>query len=124
MLSNYFMVGAGGFLGAIARYTISGWCARIFGAYFPAGTLMVNFLGSFFLAFLITIMVERTLVASTWRLFWTIGFLGAFTTFSTFAWETMAFIKEGSAFLAICNVLGNIIFCLLAIKLGMILARI
>ena len=118
------MVGAGGFLGAIVRYTVSGWCARIFGAHFPAGTFVVNFLGSFFLALVITIMVERTLITSSWRLFWAIGFLGAFTTFSTFAWETMALMKEGSMFLALFNVAGNITFCLIAVKLGMILAEI
>lgn len=120
---HLLIVGAGGFLGAIARFLVSGWCARTCGIQFPVGTLLINVSGSFLLAFIITLLVERLLAAPEWRLFWGIGFLGAYTTFSTFAWETDALFREGSFLLAAGNIAGNVVFALVAIKLGTIIAR-
>ncbi len=120
---HLLIVGAGGFLGAIVRYLISGWCAKACGTRFPAGTLLVNVTGSFLLALIITLLVERLLAAPEWRLFWGIGFLGAYTTFSTFAWETDALVREGSFLLAAGNIMGNVVFALIAVKLGTMLAR-
>lgn len=123
MPHHLLIVGTGGFLGAITRYLVSGWCAKACGTRFPAGTFLVNISGSFLLALLITLLVERLLAAPEWRLFWGIGFLGAYTTFSTFAWETDALVREGSFLLAAGNIAGNVVFALIAVKLGTMLAR-
>ena len=120
---KYLIVGTGGFFGAIARYAISSWIAARLGIRFPLGTLTVNVTGSFFLALFITLMLERLMAGAGWRLFWAVGFLGAYTTFSTFAWETDALVREGLHYMAIANVLANVAAGLLAARLGLFIAR-
>ncbi len=120
---NLFMVGAGGFLGAITRYVVSGWLAASMGTRFPAGTLAVNVSGSFFLALFITLVLERLMAGPAWRLFWAVGFMGSYTTFSTFAWETDALIRDGMWFMAGANVAANMLAGLLAARLGIYLVR-
>lgn len=111
-------------MGAITRYAVSGWITSLFGYRFPLGTFFVNVTGSFFLSLFLTLAVEKLLIAPQWRLFWAIGFLGAYTTFSTFSWESDALIREGAWCMALGNVLANVFAGILAIKTGMVLARI
>ncbi|HID98027.1 MAG TPA: fluoride efflux transporter CrcB [Thermodesulfobacteriaceae bacterium] len=115
---RYIIIGAGGFLGAVARYAVSGLLTARLGSRFPYGTMFVNITGSFFLAFFVTLFLERLLIGPNWRLFWAIGFLGAYTTFSTFAWETDALLRDGAWSTALVNVLGNMLAAIIAVRLG------
>ena len=123
-MDHLFLVGAGGFLGAVARYLVSGWISQLSPGRCPWGTFAVNVTGSFMLAFLVTVVLERLLSGNNWRLFLGIGFLGAYTTFSTFAWETDSLVRQGSWLLAAANVGGNVAAALVAARIGLILARI
>ena len=116
------LVGAGGFLGALGRFLITGWFqART--ENFPYGTLAVNLIGSLALGFLVTALAERLLADSSFRLLAMVGFLGAFTTFSAFSYET-ALLWQGGRWLALCANIGlNVGGCLLATALGILAAR-
>ena len=116
------LVGAGGFLGALGRFLVSGWFqART--EHFPYGTLAVNVIGSLALGFLVTALADRVLTDSSLRLLAMVGFLGAFTTFSAFSHETVL-LWQGGRWLALCANIGlNVGGCLLATALGILTAR-
>ena len=116
------LVGAGGFLGALGRFLVSGWFqART--EHFPYGTLAVNLIGSLALGFLVTALAARVLADSSLRLLAMVGFLGAFTTFSAFSHETVL-LWQGGRWLALCANIGlNVGGCLLATALGIFAAR-
>ena len=120
---KWFLVGLGGFLGALARYTVSGWFLRL-GGTFPWGTLAVNLLGSFGLGFLMTLAGETLLISPEVRLFLAVGFFGAFTTFSTFAYETERLLSETEWVLAAANVAGSLFLAIMGVKVGALLARV
>ncbi|MDQ3831030.1 MAG: fluoride efflux transporter CrcB [Candidatus Tectomicrobia bacterium] len=118
----YLLIGIGGFLGANARYLVAGWITARLGASFPYGTLVINVSGSFILGFFLIFISER-LVHANWRLFFAIGFLGAYTTFSTFSFENFALIQERSYVLALANMLGSVFLGLMAVVAGIVVAR-
>ena len=122
-MANIVSIGLGGFLGAIGRYYISGVFYRWWGTGLPYGTFAVNIIGCFFLGFVMTLTEERFLVNPVIRSFLAIGFLGAFTTFSTFSFETLMLIRDGSFFAAVENILLSMVIGLVAIYLGIVLAR-
>ena len=119
----YLLIGIGGFLGANARYLVGGWIAERYGTSFPYGTLIINVSGSFMLGFFLVIISERLLAHPNWRLFFAIGFLGAYTTFSTFSFESLALIQERSYLLALTNMVGSVVLGLIAALGGMAIAR-
>jgi CrcB protein len=119
----YLLIGIGGFLGANARYLLGGWIAERYGTAFPYGTLVINVSGSFILGFFLVFISERVLAHPHWRGFFAIGFLGAYTTFSTFSFESLALIQERSYLLALANMVGSVILGLTAALVGMIMAR-
>lgn len=122
-MEKYWLIGLGGFLGANARYLVSGWAAERWGASFPFGTLLVNVTGSLALGFFLTLANERALIDPRWRLFLAIGFVGAYTTFSTYAFESFAFLGEGQGWLALLNLFSNNLISLVGVLLGSALAR-
>lgn len=92
---NWLLVGTGGFLGAISRYGLSRLMNNLFPfAFIPLGTLLVNILGAFLLSFMMTISVNKFSIPSNIIIFFGTGFLGAFTTFSTYTYETIALFNE------------------------------
>lgn len=99
------LIGFGGILGANARYAVSVWAARRIGTSFPYGTLIVNLTGSLLLGFMSTAIVVRIASEPEVRLLVSVGFLGAYTTFSTFAFESVGLIRRGAYALAAANVL-------------------
>jgi len=113
---------AGG-IGAVGRYAISGWTHRLFGTRFAYGTLVVNVLGCFLLALLMEAALDANVVPRSLRIPLSVGLLGAFTTFSTFGYETIRYFEDGAAILALTNVAANIILCLAATWSGLITAR-
>ncbi len=120
---NILMIGAGGFLGAISRYLLSSWVGQRLGRTFPMGTFAVNILGCFIIGLLMTLFTDKFLMSYRWRLFLIIGFVGSFTTFSTFEYETGALLHDGEWFMAAMNVVLSLFIGFIALKAGEILAR-
>lgn len=127
VLAKVLWVSLGGVLGANARYWLGGWAQQRWGAGFPYGTLAVNLTGSFALGLLMALLTERRVVpaAPQLRLALGIGFLGAYTTFSTFTYESLALAEAsawapGLAYLA-ASVLGGLLAVWLGLRLGRIL---
>jgi CrcB protein len=94
-MTNYLIIGLGGFFGAIARYVVSLWVGQNWGRIFPLGTFIVNISGCFLISLLMSLFTERFMVNPQVRLFLVIGFLGAYTTFSTFEYETGNLVRDG-----------------------------
>ncbi len=120
---NYLIIGIGGFLGAIARYAIGVWIGQKWGRSFPLGTFVINVSGSFFIGLLMSLFTERLMVNPQWRLLLVVGFLGAYTTFSTFEYETGRLIKDGEWLVASMNVVFSVIAGFIALKIGEIIAK-
>lgn len=118
------LVGAGGFLGSILRYVLSGWVHRILdNPWFPYGTLVVNVTGSLAIGFLAGLADSRSLFSSEARLFVFIGLLGGFTTFSSLTIETFSLARSAQLLAAAMNVTLQIFLGLVAVWLGNLLAR-
>lgn len=117
------IVGIGGFLGAIARFLATKLSAKMFGSYLPYGTLAVNIGGSFLLGLFYTLIAHKLPVSAHTRMFIGVGFMGAFTTFSSFSVETLNLAKNGNYALALANVALNVILSLSAAYAGMALAK-
>ena len=119
-MSLWLLIGLGGFIGALLRYWISGWIQGS-GLAFPWGTLGVNFIGSFFLSLLMYLSETRGMFDEQTRIFLSIGLLGAFTTMSTFSYETFRMIEQKEVLLVGLNITGTVVLTLLAIYLGKLL---
>lgn len=122
-MQNLFIVGIGGFLGAIARYVVALWIGQNWGRSFPLGTFIINISGSFLIGLVMPLFTERFMVNPQWRLFFAVGFLGAYTTFSTFEFETGGLIRDGEWILAMLNVVLSVVAGFMALKLGDIIAK-
>lgn len=122
-MKNYLLIFLGGGLGAFARYWLSGAVYRILPADFPYGNLVVNMIGCFLIGVLLSSMDERFLIQPAFRVFLTIGILGGFTTFSSFAYEPLALFRDGESLLASVNILSTVIGCLGATWVGMQLGK-
>jgi CrcB protein len=118
---NLLLIGLGGFLGAVLRYLIGGWIQDGFLS-FPVGTLTVNATGSFILSLIMYLSEYEGLFGDNARIFLTIGFLGSFTTMSTFSYESFRFLEQKEIFLFALNLVGTIISTLLAVYLGRVVA--
>jgi CrcB protein len=94
-MEKFLLISAGAMLGANARYWIGDWVAQKWGAGFPIGTLIINLSGSLLIGFFMTLATERLMLDSRWRLLFAVGFLGAYTTFSTYTYESFTLILEG-----------------------------
>ena len=117
------LIGLAGLAGTLCRYGLSGLVARRFGETFPTGTLIVNVLGCFLAGFLYYLFQERFLVGEVVRTAVMIGFLGGFTTFSSFALQTLTLLRDGEVFLSILNIAISNAAGLLMVWVGYSLAR-
>ena len=124
MLKNFLAISSAAMVGANLRYLLSRIAARQLGPVFPYGTLFINIVGSFIVGFFIIWTTERVLIDPRWRLLVVIGFCGSFTTFSSFAFETMAYFEQGQWGLMVVNLLSNNLLCLGAALAGMSLGRV
>jgi len=122
-VNDFLVISLGAILGANARWIISRYAARMIGTVFPYGTLIINVSGSFVVGFFMIWATERVLLDPRWRLLIVVGFCGAFTTFSSFAFETIAYFEQGQWLLMAANFLSNNLLCLGAALSGMALAR-
>jgi fluoride exporter len=117
----WFIVGAGGFIGAILRYSLGGWIQKGIGS-FPLGTLVINFTGTLALALIMYSSEYGGVFSQEERMFLTIGVMGAYTTMSTFSYESFRLFEEGQVSLFALNVLGTFASCILAVYLGRMIA--
>jgi CrcB protein len=116
-------IAGGGALGALARFYASTGVYRLLGREFPWGTLVVNSVGSFLMGLLFVLFLERLASGPEMRSAVLVGFLGAFTTFSTFSMETLTLIEQGLPGRAFLNIGASVLLCLLACWLGVVLGR-
>jgi len=117
------LIGVGGFLGAIGRFYVSKGTMALIGSKIPYGTLAVNVIGSFLLGLVFVLSVEKLVISDNMRMLIAVGFLGAFTTFSTFSVETLYLIEDGAYASAFIYIASNLVLSLVAAFLGMWLGR-
>jgi CrcB protein len=121
---DFLTISLGAIVGAFSRYVFSRMAAKYIGSAFPYGTLIINITGSAIVGFFMIWATERALLDPRWRLLIVIGFCGSLTTFSSYAFETMAYFQQGQWALMLGNVLSNNLLCLAAALGGMALARV
>jgi CrcB protein len=120
---NYLIIGVGGFMGAIIRYILGVWIGQKWGKSFPLGTFVINVSGSFLIGLIMTLLTEKLMVNPQWRLLLVVGFLGAYTTFSTFEYETGNLLKDGEWMFAAMNVVLSVFLGFAALKIGEVIAK-
>ncbi|MDE0748081.1 MAG: fluoride efflux transporter CrcB [Porticoccaceae bacterium] len=120
---HWLAVAVGGALGSMARYALSTWIFQASSHKFPYATLTVNVLGSFVMGVLFVIIVEKAALPSEMRSLLMIGFIGAFTTFSTFSLDALGLWQNGHLFMALLYTLATVILCLIAISSAIWLTR-
>lgn len=115
---KYFMVGIGGFAGAIARFWLGAYVADRMGTRFPYGTFLINISGSFLIGLFLTLMAEKAHWSPQWRYLIPVGFIGAYTTFSTFEYETLRSVQDGQVLMAFLNVTLSVVIGFIAVLGG------
>jgi len=120
---KYLLILLGGGVGSPARYVVGSAIATRFGTRFPAGTMLVNVTGCFLIGLTMTLLTERLQPHPYWRLALVVGFLGGYTTFSSFEWETYSAVREGGLWIGLVNVVGSVTLGYAAVWLGALLAR-
>ena len=120
---KYLLILLGGGVGSLARYVVGSAVAARFGTRFPAGTMLVNVTGCFLIGLTMTLLTERLQPHPYWRLALVVGFLGGYTTFSSFEWETYSAVREGGLWIGLGNVVGSVTLGYAAVWLGALLAR-
>jgi CrcB protein len=122
MLRTALLIGLGGFVGANLRYWLGGWIAQKIGVLFPIETMLINISGSFALGLFMTLALHYTW-SPEWRQAIAIGFLGSFTTYSTYEYESLRLLQEGAWVKAGLNLFGSLALGLIAVILGVALGR-
>jgi CrcB protein len=117
-LIKYLLIGAGGFAGAIARYWVGTAVTQRIGLRFPFGTFVVNVTGCFLIGFFMHLLAERGVLDLHWLYVVVIGFIGAYTTFSTFEYETMRELLDGQFTIGVLYVFSSILAGLVMIRVG------
>ena len=120
---KYLLIVVGGGAGSLIRYLVGTSVMTRFGARFPLGTLVVNVTGCFLIGLLMTLLTERFSPSTNWRPLLIYGFLGGYTTFSSFEWETFSAVRDGGMWVGLANVVGSVAFGYAAVWLGAALAR-
>jgi fluoride exporter len=122
-VKDFLVISVAAIVGANLRYLLSRFAARELGSVFPYGTLGINIVGSFIVGLFVIWTTERALVDPRWRLLVVVGFCGSFTTFSSYAFETMSYFEHGQWGLVLANILTNNLLCLGGALAGMAVAR-
>jgi len=120
---RYVIIAIGGALGALSRYALGGVVQNWSGPRFPYGTLVVNVSGCLMMGVVMTLLTERPLVHPNWRYLVPVGFIGAYTTFSTFEYETFRAVEQGDWLVALANVVVSVLVGFAALAAGVIGTR-
>jgi fluoride exporter len=122
-MEKFLLISIGAIFGANTRYWLGDWIAQKWGAFFPLGTLIINISGSFFLGLLMTLATERWVVDPRWRLLLGVGFLGAYTTFSTYTYESFMLLLKGQWVAGLLNLFGSMFLGTAAAGLGIFIGK-
>ena len=117
------MIALGGALGAVSRFLLGNAVSKAIGSALPYGTFVINVIGCFAMGLLMTLIVDREMLPAAWRLFLCVGFLGGFTTFSSFGYEALMMLTEGRLLAVLAYVGGSVALGLVAAGLGVLCAR-
>lgn len=120
---NLLLIALGGASGAVSRFMLGNAVSKAIGSALPYGTFVINVVGCFVMGLLMTIIVDRELLPAAWRLFLCVGFLGGFTTFSSFGYEALMLLTEGRLLAALTYVGGSVVLGLAAAAAGVLCAR-
>jgi len=121
-LIEYMAVGAGGIFGAMARYFVTLASHAVFDTDFPVGTLIINLTGSLFLGWFAVMTETRIILPAAFKLAIAVGFVGAYTTFSTFCLDSTKLLQGGAYYQFAFNVVGSVVLGLVAVRVGMLIA--
>ena len=116
------MILVGGAVGSLSRYFVGSAIMTRFGGRFPLGTIIINVSGSFLIGLTMTLLTERFKPHPNWRFVLVIGFLGGYTTFSSFQWESLSLVKDGGRWLGLVNLIGSVVLGYLAVWFGALVA--
>ena len=122
-MQKYLLIAAGGALGSIARYWVGSTIGGRLGTRFPYGTFVINITACVIIGFSLTYLGKRVDLSPAWRFFLPIGFIGAYSTFSTYEWETLSTLRSGAFALAALYAVGSLLAGLAAVWLGAMLAE-
>ncbi len=120
---QYLAVAVGAMLGANLRFVVGNWAADRFGVEFPYGTLIVNISGAFAIGIVLAFIGERAGIDPLWRLFFATGFLGGYTTFSSYTWEVLSLVQDGDFLSAALYLLASNTVGLFGVWLGTLIAK-
>ena len=120
-MDRYLVVLAGAGFGGLARYVAGSWIMLKYGGRFPLGTLFINVSGSFLIGVLMTLLTERLNPHPNWRLFLVVGFLGGYTTFSSFEYEIFQSVRDGARWMAMLYLTGSVLLGYLGVWMGALL---
>ena len=123
-MQKYLLIALGGALGSMARYWVGSMVANRMGTKFPFGTFVINITACVIIGFSLTLLARRVDINSAWRFLVPVGFIGAYSTFSTYEWETLSTIRSGAFFLAALYAVSSLILGLAAVWGGSMLAEI
>jgi CrcB protein len=122
-VTKYVMVALGGAIGAVTRFVLGAYIGERMGTRFPYGTFVINCSGSFLIGLTLTLLTERTTLSPNWRYLVPVGFIGAYTTFSTFEYETLVNMQDGQLATAGLNIVLSVAVGFLAVWLGVLAGR-
>ncbi len=122
-MSKYMYIAVGGALGAIARFWVDSAVAMRLGTKFPYGTFVINMTACVVIGFTLTFFARRTDLNPAWRFLIPIGFVGAYSTFSSYEWETLSTLRDGNFAMASLYAFGSLFLGLVAIWFGILLAE-
>ena len=123
-MQKYFLIAVGGALGSMARYWVGSMVANRMGTKFPYGTFVINITACGIIGFSLTLLARRADINPAWRFLVPVGFIGAYSTFSTYEWETLSTLRSGAFFLASLYAVSSLILGLAAVWGGSMLAEI
>lgn len=121
-MQKYLLIATGGALGSIARYWVGSAISSRIGARFPYGTFVVNISACLVIGFIMTLLGKRAGLSTTWRYLIPIGFIGAYSTFSTYEWETLSTLRSGAFLMAALYAVGSLLVGLIAVWGGAVIA--
>lgn len=122
-MQKYLLIAFGGALGSVARYWVGSTIAGRMGTKFPFGTFVINITACVIIGFSLTFLARRTGLSPAWRFLVPVGFIGAYSTFSTYEWETLSTIRSGAFFMAVLYAVSSLILGLVAVWGGSLIAE-